>query len=114
MCNPYPIIKTFYVVSSPKCDFYLSIAFFVRDLPYDIIDGIANLLNPKGRNNWTRLAGRLGYTQVDVGLFGVDPCESTQLLLRDWATRESSTVENLHKHLREIKRHDAARLLEAH
>lgn len=101
LCFSFSILSLFILV--PKK--------LVRDLSYDVILGIATLLNPKGSNNWKKLAARLGYSQIQVSNFNMDASESTQSLLRDWGTKDTSTVEVLYQHLMEMRRHDAAKVL---
>lgn len=86
----------------------------LRELPNEtvIIERLALLLNPRGRNNWVRLAGELGYSKVAVDYFNMDPRNATQSLLADWETSNSSTLGTLYGHLRNMKRDDACAVLE--
>ncbi|XP_048587948.1 tumor necrosis factor receptor superfamily member 16 isoform X2 [Nematostella vectensis] len=80
----------------------------VRDLPADVIQSLALMLNPSSSNDWTRLASELGYTALQIANWKLVPLQSTQQVLHDWGTRDTSTVEKLYRTLISIKRDDAA------
>lgn len=78
-----------------------------------MIEELGLKLNPRGLNNWARLAGQLNYAKDKVDYFGMEAENATQRMLSDWQTSNQSTVLTLHKHLKNIKRDDAAAVLEA-
>ena len=84
----------------------------LRDVNAEIYEKLAFLLNPSSFKSWIQVAGKLGYTQIQVANFKLLPMQSTQLLLEDWAHRPDATVYKLHQIFTELGRGDAARELE--
>ena len=78
----------------------------MRDLPSHVYIELAQLLNPKGSNNWERLAGILGFSHTKVRNFQLAPGECTQQVLAEWSQRDDATVDVLVKHLKDMKRED--------
>ncbi|XP_067045656.1 tumor necrosis factor receptor superfamily member 16-like isoform X4 [Acropora muricata] len=85
----------------------------VRDLPGHIYFELGRFLNPKSRNNWIKLAGRLGFSDSDVKNFDTYPDQATQRVLDEWGQREGSTVNVLICELKEMKRDDCVQVLKA-
>ncbi|KAL9972003.1 hypothetical protein ACROYT_G018234 [Oculina patagonica] len=86
----------------------------LRDVNAGIYEKLGFLLNPASlRGSWIHLAGKLGYTNAHVANFKLQPTNSTQMLLEDWAQQVDATVLKLYQAVKAIGREDAAGELES-
>lgn len=93
-------------------DLSFSSDILMRDVPYLVVEQLALKLNPRGLNNWVRLAGQLNYSKEKVDYFGMDPENATQRMFNDWKTLNTSTAGVLYERLKAMGRDDAAEVLE--
>ncbi|XP_048585871.1 tumor necrosis factor receptor superfamily member 16 isoform X2 [Nematostella vectensis] len=72
-----------------------------RDVPYSLTDHLSRHLNPKGR--WKSLAGNLGFSNLDIENFNLQPNSATSSMLYDWGQRRESTLYTLYETLVKMK-----------
>lgn len=93
---------------------FLEAQVMLRDVSAGLYEKLGFLLNPASlRGSWIHLAGKLGYTNTHVANFKLQPTNSTQMLLEDWAQQADATVVKLYQAVKAIGREDAARELES-
>ena len=86
----------------------------LRNVGADLYEKLGFLLNPASlTGSWIHLAGKLGYTTAHVANFKLQPTQSTQMLLEDWAQRADATVMKLYQAVKAIGREDVAGELES-
>ena len=85
----------------------------LRDVSHDIIEELANFLNPTSPpSNWRKVASMLDFPWNVINNLALCPTSATQQLLERWGTKRDSTVYKLYLTLKDIGRDDAAEVLE--
>ena len=85
----------------------------LRDVSHDIIEDLANFLNPMSPpSNWRKVASMLDFPWSVINNLALCPTSATQQLLERWGTKRGSTVYKLYLTLKDIGRDDAAEVLE--
>lgn len=85
----------------------------LRDVSHDIIEELANFLNPTNPpSNWRKVASMLDFPWNVINNLALSPTTATQQLLERWGTKRDATVYKLYVTLKEIGRDDAAEVLE--
>ncbi len=85
----------------------------LRDVSHDIIEELANFLNPTSPpSNWRKVASMLDFPWNVINNLALCPTTATQQLLQRWGTKRDATVYKLYITLKEIARDDAAEVLE--
>jgi hypothetical protein len=89
--------------------FALLLGLLLRDQPASFFLRLAELLTPEGRPNWKDLASNFkDFTYDEIANFAVDKSTAAEKMLSTWQTRNSATVDKLHRCLVNIKREDVA------
>lgn len=84
----------------------------VRELKAHLYEELGHKLNNNHPYNWRYLAGLLGFSKEQIRYLELEPLQSTQNLLNDWSSKDGSTVHKLHYTLNNMKRTDAARVIQ--
>lgn len=81
-------------------------------LPLHACEELEKLVSDEGpiENDWSSLAGLLGYEEEQIVSFGQEE-RPIQALLNDWASRDSASVDALCAALRKINREDLAQCI---
>ena len=79
-----------------------------RDVAGCYSDQLGTILNPVSSNDWSVLAGNLGYSPQEIGNFRLEKKSAAQFMLLDWGTTNESTVYRLYQALKRMRRDDAA------
>ncbi|KAK2866115.1 hypothetical protein Q7C36_002171 [Tachysurus vachellii] len=81
-------------------------------LPLHACEELEKLVSDEGpiENDWSSLAGLLGYEEERIASFGQEE-RPIQALLNDWASRDSASVDALCAALRKINREDLAQCI---
>ena len=79
----------------------------LRHQPASVMFGLHERLNPNQDKNWEQLAGRFGFTYIEIANFKAEE-KPAEAMLASWQTKSSSTVDRLHECLVKIGRQDVA------
>ena len=79
----------------------------MRHQPASLIFELNEYLSTNQGKNWEHLAGKFGFTYVEIANFKAEE-KPAEAMLASWQTKSSSTVDRLHECLMEIGRQDVA------
>ena len=80
-------------------------------LSYDSRQQLTRLLYPTAIKDWRSLADALGFSDGDIGYFGMAREECVKQLLHSYEGREGASMPALYAAIIKIGRHDAAEVL---
>ena len=73
----------------------------LRSTSCALVQELSQQLNPHGR--WKVLAGRLGFSQLQISNFALDPVTATEKMLTEWGHGMGATLLTLQNILKEMK-----------